>query len=302
MRMLKDPKAHALVEDFGGQWLETRGLESAKPDARKFGEFDDYLRLLMRRETEMFLENIMREDRSIVDILNGKYTFVNERLAKFYGIPGVTGEEFRKVELTGTPRGGVWTQGSVLTVSSYATRTSPVLRGKWILENLLNEPPPPPPPNVPTLDDSKVGQSVSLRQQLEAHRKDAVCASCHSRMDPLGLGLENFDAVGAWRAQDGKIPIDASGTLPDGRTFTGPDGLREVLTARSDAFAECVVDKMLTYALGRGLERYDKRTVRDIARKAAANHYRFSSVVLEIVKSLPFEMRQAEQAKAQAKL
>jgi hypothetical protein len=293
-RMLKDPKAHALVEDFGGQWLETRALESAKPDARKFGEFDDHLRMLMRQETEMFLDNVMREDRSIIDLLNGKYTFVNERLAKFYGIPGVKGEEFRKVDLTGTPRGGVWTQASVLTVSSYATRTSPVLRGKWILENILNTPPPPPPPNVPTLDDSKVGQSVSLRQQLEAHRKDAVCSSCHSRMDPLGLGLENFDAIGAWRAKDGQIAIDASGTLPDGRTFTGPDGLRAILTTQKDMFAECVVDKMLTYALGRGLERYDRRTVREIAKKASVANYKFSSVVSEIVKSLPFEMRQAE--------
>jgi len=169
-----------------------------------------------------------------------------------------------------------------------------VLRGKWILENILNAPPPPPPPNVPTLDDSKVGQSVSLRQQLEAHRKDAVCASCHSRMDPLGLGLENFDAIGAWRAKDGQIPIDASGTLPDGRTFNGPDGLREILTSQRDAFAECVVDKLLTYALGRGLERYDRRTVREIAKKASVNNYRFSSVVSEIVKSLPFEQRQGE--------
>jgi hypothetical protein len=293
-RMLKDPKAHALVEDFGGQWLETRALESVKPDGRKFGEFDDHLRMLMRQETELFLESVMREDRSVIDLLNGKYTFLNERLAKFYGIPGVKGEEFRKVDLTGTPRGGVWTQASVLTVSSYATRTSPVLRGKWILENILNAPPPPPPPNVPTLDDSKVGQSVSLRQQLEAHRKDAVCASCHSRMDPLGLGLENFDAIGAWRAKDGQIPIDASGTLPDGRTFNGPDGLREILTSQRDAFAECVVDKLLTYALGRGLERYDRRTVREIAKKASVNNYRFSSVVSEIVKSLPFEQRQGE--------
>ncbi len=300
-RMLKDPKSHALVEDFGGQWLETRALESVKPDARKFGQFDDHLRMLMRQETEIFLESVMREDRSVIDLLNGKYTFLNERLAQFYGIPGVKGQEFRKVDLTGTPRGGVWTQASVLTVSSYATRTSPVLRGKWILENILNTPPPPPPPNVPTLDDSKVGQSVSLRQQLEAHRQDAVCASCHSRMDPLGLGLENFDAVGAWRAKDGQIAIDASGTLPDGRTFNGPDGLREILTSQKDMFAECVVDKMLTYALGRGLERYDRRTVREIAKKASATNYRFSSVVLEIVKSLPFEMRQGE-SRVQAKL
>ncbi len=296
-RMLKDPKAHALVENFGGQWLETRGLESVKPEARKFGEFDEHLRLLMRRETEMFLESVMSEDRSLIDILNGKYSFLNQRLAQFYGIPGVKGEEFRKVDLTGTPRGGVWTQGSVLTVSSYATRTSPVLRGKWILDNILNTPPPPPPPNVPTLDDSKVGQSVSLRQQLEAHRKDAVCASCHSRMDPLGLGLENFDAIGAWRAKDGQVAIDASGTLPDGRSFSGPDGLRDVLTMQKDQFAECVVDKMLTYALGRGLERYDRRTVREIAKKASVTNYKFSTVVLEIVKSMPFEMRQAEQGK-----
>jgi hypothetical protein len=293
-RMLADGKASALVEAFGGQWLQFRALESVSPDRERFPDFDNNLRLSMRRETELFVESVLREDRSILDLVDGKDTFLNERLARHYGIAGVEGPEFRRVDLAGTPRGGVLTQASVLTVSSYATRTSPVLRGKWILENLLNAPPPDPPAGTPRLDEAKVGADASLRRQLEVHRTNATCAACHSRMDPLGFSLENFDGIGAWRNQDGKWPIDASGVLPDGRTFEGPVGLEAVLRADRRAFAECVTTKMLTYALGRGLERYDKRTVSEIAERLEPQDYRFSALVLEIVKSLPFQRRREE--------
>jgi len=294
-RMLKDPKSRALVENFGGQWLELRRLESAKPDRELFPQFSEYLRMSMRRETEMFFESIVREDRSILDFINGDFTFLNEQLARFYNIPDVKGPEFRRVALTReTQRGGILTQASVLTVSSYATRTSPVLRGKWILENLLNAAPPPPPPDVPNLDESKVASSASLRQQLEEHRKNTTCASCHSRMDPLGFGLENFDAIGGWRADDKKQPIDASGTLPDGRSFKGASELKVILQGDRNAFAECLTEKLLTYALGRGLERYDKPTVKKIASSLATSNYRFSSLVLEIVNSMPFQKRRGE--------
>jgi hypothetical protein len=236
----------------------------------------------------------MREDRSLLDLIDARYTFVNERLARHYGIPGVKGPEFRRVDLAGTPRGGVLTQASVLTVSSYATRTSPVLRGKWILENVLSAPPPDPPAGTPRLDEAKVGADASLRAQLEAHRTLPSCAACHEKMDPLGFSLENFDAIGAWRKEDGKWPIDASGVLPDGSTFEGPDGLKTVLRADRQAFAECVTEKMLTYALGRGLERYDARTVQAIAASLEKSDYRFSALVVEIVRSLPFQRRRPE--------
>jgi Protein of unknown function (DUF1592)/Protein of unknown function (DUF1588)/Protein of unknown function (DUF1587)/Protein of unknown function (DUF1585)/Protein of unknown function (DUF1595)/Planctomycete cytochrome C len=290
-RMLADPKASALVEAFGGQWLQFRALESKSPDRERFPLFDDNLRLSMVRETELFLGGIVREDRSILELLDAPYTFLNERLARHYDIAGVTGPEFRKVELGGTARGGILTQGSVLTVSSYATRTSPVLRGKWILENVFNAPPPEPPAGTPRLDEATVGATASLRAQLEAHRTSSTCMACHSRMDPLGFALENFDAVGAWRTQDGAFPLDVSGTLPDGRTFSGPGELRRILSGDRQAFAQCVTAKLLTYALGRGLERYDRRTVNAIADKVAHEDYRFSALVLEIVNSLPFRMQ-----------
>ncbi len=291
-RMLKDEKSRALVENFGGQWLELRKLESSKPDREKFPAYDDYLRMSMQRETEMFIESIVREDRSILDFIDGKYSFLNERLAQLYGIPNIKGPEFRKVSLASHPqRGGILTQASVLTVSSYTTRTSPVLRGKWILENILNAPPPPPPPDVPNLDETKIGQSLTVRQQLEEHRKNPTCASCHARLDPLGFGLEKFDAIGAWRTMDGKLPVDDSGELPDGRKFNGPEELRKIILADRDAFAQCLTEKLLIYGLGRGLERYDKPTVKKIAAQVAAHNYKFSSVVLEIVNSLPFQMR-----------
>ena len=290
-RMLRDPRARSLAEQFAAQWLQFRALESLTRNRERFPEFDDYLRASMRRETERFVEHVIREDRSILDFIDAKYSFLNERLAKHYGIDGVAGPEFRRVDLTGTPRSGVLTHASVLTVSSYATRTSPVPRGKWILDNLLNAPPPDPPPDVPNLNEASIGTAASLRKQLEAHRKDPTCAACHRRMDPLGFGLENFDAVGAWRTTDGDFPIDATGFLPDGDEFKGPEELRDVLVKQREAFARCLTSKLMTYALGRGLEGYDNRTVRAIADRLPASQYRFSALVLEIVKSLPFQQR-----------
>jgi hypothetical protein len=295
VRMTKDPKAEALVEDFGGQWLQFRGLESHEPDRKKFQQYTEYTRMSIAKETELFFANMMREDRPVTDLLDGKYTFLNQRLAEFYGIPGVKGAEFRKVDLTGTDRQGVLTQASVLTISSYANRTSPVLRGKWVLENILNSPPPPPPPDVPTLDEAAVGTTASLREQLEKHRANAVCASCHSRMDPLGFALENYDAIGQRREKDGRFPIDASGQLPDGRKFEGAKGLSGVLMSDPNAFAKAMTEKMLTYGLGRGLEPYDRPAVNRIVAGMASDHYRFSSLVLGIVNSLPFqELRSAD--------
>lgn len=297
-RMLRDPRSKAIAEQFGGQWLQFRGLESVTRNRERFPEFEDYLRLSMARETELFVDHIVRQDKSVLDFIGGRYSFINERLARHYGIGGVSGPEFRKVDLTGTPRGGVFTQGSVLTVSSYATRTSPVLRGKWILDNLLDAPPPDPPADVPNLEEGAIGQDVTVRKQLEAHRKDPICASCHRRMDPLGFGLENFDAVGAWRTMDGKFPIDATGFLPDGDEFTGPEELRAILMKQHEAFSRAITSKLLTYALGRGLERYDTPTVKKIASRLPARNYRFSALVLEIVNSLPFQSRRPAPAPA----
>jgi PAS domain-containing protein len=301
-RMLRDPKSGALVDNFAGQWLELRRLESAVPDRDKFPQFEEYLRISMRRETDLFFQNLIREDRPVLELLDAKYTFLNQRLAEFYGIKGVEGPEFRRVDLAGGSaearrRGGILTQASVLTVSSYATRTSPVLRGKWVLENLLNAPPPPPPPNVPPLEEAKAGTAASLRQVLETHRANALCASCHSKMDPLGFGLENFNAIGEWREKDGQFAIDASGVLPDGRAFQGPEQLKAILMQNKDAFADCIAEKMLTYALGRGLERYDRPAVKQITAKLAAGNYKFSTLVTGIVESLPFQQRRTQEAK-----
>lgn len=295
-RMLKNAKASALVANFGGQWLRTQALEAHLPDRTKFPEFSDYTRLSMKKETELFFEHILREDRPILDFIDANYTFLNQRLAEFYGIDGVRGHEFRKVDLTGTQRGGILTHASVLTVSSYPNRTSPVLRGKWILENILNAPPPPPPPNVPSLDEQTVGKSASLREQLEKHRANSTCASCHARMDPLGLAFEHFDAIGRWREKDGAFPIETSGTLPDGRSFKDHAELRSLLKTDAGAFTECLTAKMLTYALGRGLERQDKEAVKAIAQQVAREGYRFSSLVLGIARSAPFQMRKESRA------
>ena len=293
-RMLADGKSSALVDNFGGQWLELRNLDSVTRDPDRFPEFDEDLRRSMRQETRLFFETVIHDDRSILDFIDGKYTFLNERLAKFYGIPGVTGPEFRRVELTGDERSGVLTQASVLTVSSYPTRTSPVLRGKWILENFLNDPPPPPPPGAGNLNEAAIGTKASLRQQLEQHRANPTCAVCHTRMDPLGFGLENYDAVGRWRTRDGNFAIDAAGTLPGGQTFRGSEELKQILLSDRGSFARCLTEKMLTYALGRGLERYDQPAVSLICRRLAASDYRFSSLILGIAGSLPFEMRHGE--------
>jgi hypothetical protein len=293
-RMLRDPKADRLAESFAGQWLEIRRLESVKPDVARFPEFDDLVRYSLRRETELFFSGIVRDDRSVLEFLDAKYTYLNGRLGVFYGMPAVQGPEFRKVDLAGTPRTGVLGHGSVLTVSSYANRTSPVLRGKWILENLLNAPPPPPPPDVPLIDESKVGTAISMRQQMEQHRTNSACAGCHAPMDSLGFGLENFTAVGQWRSQDGAFPIDASGKVPDGREFRGPADLAATLAARPDAFARCLTEKLMTYALGRGLTSADKATVQQIAVRLAAKQYRFSALILEIVSSPQFQMRGAD--------
>jgi mono/diheme cytochrome c family protein len=293
-RMLRDPKANALVENFAGQWLELRKLESIKPDGEKFRNYDEYLRLSMRRETELFFREIILKDRPILDFLDADYTFLNERLAQFYGIPSVTGTDFRRVNLNGTERGGILTQASVLTVTSFSTRTSPVLRGKWILDNILNTPPPPPPPDVPSLEETKVAAGASLRQQLEEHRKKPLCASCHARLDPLGFGLENFDGIGEWRTMDGKTPVEPSGILPSGKQFSGPKQLKAILLEDRDAFTRCLTNKLLTYALGRGLEHYDLPTVKTIAANVAKKDYRFSQLVMGIVTSLPFQQRKGE--------
>ena len=291
-RMLKDAKSEALVQNFAGQWLQTRALHGAAPDAKLFQTFNDALRQDFEDETNQFFAHIMREDRSILEFINADYTFVNERLAKHYGIKDIKGREFRKVTLKDPARGGVITQASVLTVTSNPIRTSPVKRGKWILENILGTPPPPPPPMVPELaEEEQVVLSGTLRQRMEQHRKDPNCASCHQRMDPLGFGLENFNAIGAFRTQDGKFPLDTSGTLPDGSSFNGPKELKAMLATRKDDFARCLAEKLLTYALGRGLEYYDKQAVDRIVRETAADGYKFSRLVLAIVGSEPFQKR-----------
>ncbi len=293
-RMLADPKSAALVQDFGGQWLQIRALESVKPDPIRFERWDEYLRLSMRRETELFFQHIIAEDRSVLEFIDANYSFLNDRLGHHYGIP-VSGPDFRKVDLTDSKRGGILTHASVLTVSSYANRTSPVLRGKWILENILNTPPPDPPPDVPTIDEAAVGKTGTLRQQMEQHRSNAACRSCHARMDPLGFSMENFNAIGVWRDKEGDFPIDATGTLPDGQTFEGPGGLKAVLAADGPRFAEALTFKLLLYALGRGLGPADRPVVQSIARKAAPANYPFSGLVLGIVQSEAFQTRRGDE-------
>ena len=291
-RMLADPRSEALVSNFAGQWLHLRNLPSTSPDPNEFPDFDENLRRGFQRETELFFESVMREDRSILDLLTADYTFVNARLARHYGIPGVYGDRFRRVGITDDHRRGLLGQGSILTVTSYATRTTPVLRGKWVLENLLGAPPPPPPSDVPELEDSSDEKVLSMRERLAQHRQNSACAACHAKMDPIGFGLSNFDAVGRWRtiAEDGNV-IDASGRLADGTQFDGPVGLREALLSRPEVFVTTFTNKMLTYALGRGLTYHDAPGVRAIVRKAADQQYRFSSIIRGIVNSEAFRMR-----------
>jgi hypothetical protein len=290
-RMLSDPRSDALTENFAGQWLYLRDLANVQTSAK---DFDDNLRQAFRRETEMLFSTIVHEDRSILDLLDADYTFVDERLARHYGMPNIHGSYFRRVALDpASPRRGLLGQGSMLTVTSVATRTSPVSRGKWILENLLGSPPPVPPPNVETNleKDPEAVKATSLRQRLEAHRANPVCASCHKIMDPIGFALENFDLIGMWRERDGRVPVDASGQLVDGTPLGGPADLRKALLSRSDAFVTAATEKLFTYALGRPVAYYDMPAVRAIVKRARQNDYRFSSLVLGVVESAPFQMK-----------
>jgi hypothetical protein len=290
-RMLADPRADALVHNFASQWLNLGKIAGVKPDEYVHPEFDDNLRDAMLEETRRFLTGQIREDRSVVDLLSADYTFINERLARHYGIPDVFGNQFRRVTFKDGVRGGLLGQASILTVTSYPNRTSPVVRGKWLLDNMLGAPPPPPPPDVPTLvEPGEDNQLRSVRERLEAHRKNPTCAACHVRMDPLGFALENFDALGKWRTSSDGVPVDAAASLPDGTQFDGVVGLRKLLVGHRDEFVRTLTEKLLSYALGRGIEHFDLPTVRQIARDAAPTGHRWSALVLGIVKSAPFTM------------
>jgi hypothetical protein len=291
-RMLADPKAEALADNFAEQWLFLRNLKNVSPNLVDFPDFDDNLRQAMLQETKMFFESIQHEDRSVLDLLNADYTFVNERLAKHYGIPNIYGSQFRRVPVTDPARRGLLGQGSILTVTSYPNRTSPVQRGKWILTNILGVPPTPPPPNVPQLTENAEGtQPKSVRERMEAHRADAVCAGCHKVMDPVGFALENFDGIGHWRASDDGVKIDPSGTLFNGAKVAGAAELRQTLTSRPEVFVGVMTEKLLTYALGRGVEYYDMPAVRRIVHDAGTRDFKFSALIAGVVKSTPFQMK-----------
>ena len=296
-RMISDSRAEALTTNFASQWLYLRNLDAVNPNLRLFPDFDDNLRQAFRRETEMLFGSIVSEDRNVLDLLRADYTFLNERLARHYDIPNVYGDHFRRVELPAdSPRRGLLGHGSILTVTSYATRTSPVLRGKWILDNLLGMPPPPPPPDVPPLEEPGPGIAArSMRERMEQHRVNPACAVCHQLMDPAGLSMEHFDAIGRWRDQgDDWVPIDASGSVPGSGSFDGVTGLREAVLARPEVFVGTMTEKLLTYALGRGLDHHDGPAIRRIVRDAAGNDHQFSSLVLGIVESTPFQMRRTQ--------
>jgi hypothetical protein len=295
-RMLADPRSAALVKNFAGQWLYLRNLDGAMPDRMVFPNFDDNLRQAFRKETELLVESVMREDRDVLDLLSADYTFVNERLARHYGMRNVYGSQFRRVAVTDEARKGLLGHGSVLTVTSLATRTAPTLRGKWILENFLGTPPPPPPPVVPALKETVGREPVSMREQMEAHRANPTCSACHRMMDPLGFALENFDGVGAWRSREGGTPVDASAELVDGTPVNGPATLRRALSSNPEAFVGTLTEKLLTYALGRGLTYRDRPVVRTIVRDAGTRDYRFSALVMGIVTSMPFQMTQVSQS------
>ena len=292
LRMLRDPKAHALVDNFAGQWLHLRNVRNVLPNSDEFPDFDDNLRQAFQRETELFFESILNEDRSALDLLTADYTFLNERLARHYGIAGIYGSQFRRVTLHDNFRRGLLGQGSILAVTSHAERTSPVVRGKWILENILGMPVPPPPPDVPLLKENKDREKpLTMREQMMEHRANAVCASCHKTMDPIGLALENFDAVGAWRTREAAGAIDVSGELADGTKVNGVVDLRNSIVSRPEMFAGTLAEKLLIYALGRGLDYRDMPAVRGIVREAAQNNYKMSSLVLGVIRSTPFQMR-----------
>lgn len=294
-RMMADPRSQAMVDNFVGQWLYLRNMRGVYPDPNIFPDFDENLRDAFRRETELFVGNQLQTDATLLEMLSADYTYVNQRLAEHYRIPGVYGNRFRRVALNDTQRGGLLSHGSVMTVTSYPNRTSPVLRGKWVLENLLGAPPPEPPPNVPALEEERDGQPLSMREAMEQHRANPVCASCHRLMDPIGFSLQNYDAIGGWRdLNEGGTPVDASGVLPDGAAFEGRAGLRDLLLDRPDDFVGTVTEKLLMYALGRGTEYYDTPVVRKIVRDAASGNYRWSSIILGIVKSTPFQMRRSD--------
>lgn len=293
-RMLADPRSISLVDNFANQWLYLRNLDSFTPNARLFPDFDDNLRQAFQRETELFFESILREDKSVMELLQADYTFLNERLAKHYQIPHVYGSRFRRVALAPKDRrGGLLRHGSILTVTSYATRTSPVIRGSWILENIVGTPPPPPPDDVPALEDSNVDQTLPMRERLSQHRANKACAVCHKLMDPVGFALENFDAIGRWRTHEEGRELDVSGGLPDGQVFTGIDGLEKGLLERPELFAGTLTEKLMTFALGRGVEHFDGPAVRKIVAEAAKSDYRMSSIIIAIVNSIPFKMREA---------
>jgi hypothetical protein len=290
--MLKDPKSRALADNFAGQWLLIRNLKAAAPDPKQFPQFDDALRFAMLQETTLFFDAMIREDRSVLDFLDADFTFLNERSAKHYGIAGVKGDQFRRVSLSGTPRAGILTHASILTVTSNVTRTSPVKRGKFIMESVLNADVPPPPPGVPELSESKDAVAgASLRQRMEVHRTNPDCAVCHQKMDPLGFAFENFDAIGAWRPKDGAFEIDPSGTLPDGRTFRDPAELRRRLREKPDEFRRSLAEKLLTYALGRGVGSADRDAIDRICEQTRAGQDKLSALLLAIVDSEPFGKR-----------
>jgi cytochrome c553 len=295
-RMLAARASVTMADNFAEQWLNLRALEEAKPDPMAYPGFDSALAAAFNQETHLFVRSIIRENRSVFDLLGADYTFLNEKLAQFYGIPGVIGPGFRRVVLAAAPeRRGLAGQGSILVLTSHTTRTSPILRGKWILDSLLNSPPPPPPPGIPALEDSAgKGEKLTVRQQTERHRKNAACASCHARMDPLGLALENFDGIGRWRTTDEGAQIDASAKLPDGTSFSGPEGLRKYLLSRPEEFVSATVARLLTYALGRELDMQDQPTIRQIMRETEAGGYRFQDLIVSVVKSAPFQMRQTQ--------
>ncbi|MGE0759262.1 MAG: DUF1592 domain-containing protein [Pirellulaceae bacterium] len=300
-RMLADKRSESLVTNFADQWLYLRNLESFVPDGRLFPDFDHNLREAFRRETELLFEEIQRDDRSVLALVDSSHTYLNERLARHYGIPHVYGSHFRRVATDdASRRGGLLRHGSILSVTSYATRTSPVIRGKWILENVLGTPPPPPPPNVPALQDNTVAAHLPVRERLAAHRNHAACAACHNFIDPVGFGLENFDAVGRWREREHEQPVDASGGLPDGTRFEGASGLEQALLGRPETLVRTLTEKLMTFALGRGVDYSDAPAIRAVLRDAKDNNYRFSSLILGIARSVPFQMRAAETAAAQA--
>jgi len=295
-RMLADARSESLVTNFAEQWLYLRDLDSRKPNESLFPDFDESLREAFRKETDLFLDSVLRGNGSVLDLLSANYTFVNERLAKHYGIPNIHGSEFRRVTFpAGSPRGGLLGQGSILTITSYATRTSPVNRGKWVLQNLLSSPPPPPPPNVPALqtEGEEAGKTLTMREAMVRHRANPACAGCHSRMDPIGFAMENFDAVGRWRARDGDRPIDASGIFPNGEKFDGMAGLKAALLSHPEEFVSTISRELLMYAIGRNVQYFDEPAIRAIAREGARDNYTFASLVLGVVKSVPFHMREA---------